>query len=108
MKPSPALAAFLLQLNAKNAKALQSAPPFAVEGAIVYQQNRCGMCHQVNRTGARLGPPLNGLSKRRTKEWMEAHFVDPQKMSKGTVMPPYRFSPKEMQNITAYLLALPD
>src|SRR5262245_3747231 len=37
------LAAFLLQLPPRNAEALQSAPDFAVAGALVYQPNKCGV-----------------------------------------------------------------
>jgi ubiquinol-cytochrome c reductase cytochrome b subunit len=102
-----ALAAFLLKLNAKNAEALQSAPAFAVEGAMIYQQHRCGTCHQVNGVGMKMGPGLNALEKRRSREWVVEHFKEPQKLSPGTVMPPYRFSGREMDRITSYLLALP-
>ncbi|MBK5292537.1 MAG: cytochrome b N-terminal domain-containing protein [Acidobacteriia bacterium] len=101
------LAAFLLKLTPRNAEALQSAPAFAVEGALVYQQYRCGACHQVNGVGMKLGPKLNALSRRRTKEWVVQHFLEPQKMSPGTVMPPYRFSPRDMDRITQYLMFLP-
>ncbi len=101
------LAAFLLKLNAKNSEALSSAPQFAVDGAIVYQENRCGSCHQVNGSGMKLGPALNGLASRRSQEWVVEHFVDPQKLSPGTVMPPYKLNPKDMDAITRYLLALP-
>jgi ubiquinol-cytochrome c reductase cytochrome b subunit len=102
------LAAFLLKLTPRNAAALQSAPQFAVEGAMVYQQYQCGACHQVNGVGVKMGPPLNALAKRRTRAWIEEHFVNPQKLSPGSVMPPYRFKPEEMERITSYLLALPD
>ena len=101
------LAAFLLKLNSKNSKELESAPQFAVEGAMVYQQQRCGMCHQVNGVGMKAGPPLNKLASRRSREWVEDHFRDPQKMSPGTVMPPYKFNSRDMDRITSYLLALP-
>ena len=101
-----ALAAFLLKLNPKNAAALQSAPDYAVDGAMVYQQFRCGACHQVNGVGMKVGPPLNGLGRRRTREWVVQHFLEPQKLSPGTVMPPYRFPPKDLERITAYLLKL--
>jgi ubiquinol-cytochrome c reductase cytochrome b subunit len=100
------LAAFLLKLNETNAAALQSAPAFAVEGALIYQANRCGTCHVLNGSGMKLGPPLNGLAKRRSSDWVERHFLEPQKLSPGTVMPPYKFSPKEMDRITSYLMAL--
>jgi ubiquinol-cytochrome c reductase cytochrome b subunit len=101
-----ALAAFLLKLTPANSEALQSAPDFVLDGALVYQKNRCGVCHQVNGTGQKMGPPLNGLAKRRTKTWVERHFRQPQLMSPGTTMPPYPFSAKEMEAITAYLFIL--
>jgi ubiquinol-cytochrome c reductase cytochrome b subunit len=101
------LAAFLLKLNERNIEALLSAPAFAVEGAMVYQQNRCGACHQVNGAGIKLGPPLNGLASRRSREWVEEHFRDPQKLSPGTTMPAYHFNARDMERITSWLMSLP-
>ena len=102
------LAAFLLKLNPDNATALENAPDFAAEGALVFQANRCGACHVVNGVGMKLGPPLNGLSQRQSRSWVEEHFADPQKLSPGTVMPAYRLPPKDLENLTNYLFALPD
>jgi len=102
------LAAFLLKLNPRNAEALQSAPDFAVEGALIYQKNQCGSCHVVNGVGVKLGPPLNGLKRRRTQEWVEKHFQNPQALSAGSIMPSYKFSPSDMRNIVSYLLVLQD
>ncbi len=102
-----ALAAFLLRVTPANVDALADAPQFAVEGALVYQQNRCGMCHFVNGVGMKVGPGLNGVASRRDREWLEKHFEDPQSTSPGSVMPPYRFSPREMDRLVSYLLALP-
>jgi quinol-cytochrome oxidoreductase complex cytochrome b subunit/cytochrome c551/c552 len=102
------LAAFLLKLNARNAEALQSAPEFAVAGAVLYQKSQCGSCHAVNGVGVKLGPPLNGVKQRRTEQWVEKHFRDPQALSPGSIMPPYRFTPGEMEKIVAYLFVLPD
>jgi len=101
-----ALAAFLLKLNTRNARALHSAPAYAVEGAMIYQANNCGACHQVNGAGMRIGPPLNGLAKRRSRDWVEKHFLDPQAFSPGTIMPAYRFPPRDLARITTYLLSL--
>jgi ubiquinol-cytochrome c reductase cytochrome b subunit len=102
------LAAFLLKLNARNAEALQSAPDFAVEGALIYQKSQCGSCHSVNGVGVKLGPPLNGLKQRRTEQWVQDHFRNPQALSPGSSMPPYRFTPAEMEKIVAYLFVLPE
>ena len=78
----------------ENASALDNAPDFAVQGALVYQANRCGACHVVNGGGMKVGPPLNGLSKRQSRSWVEDHFADPQKMSPGSIMPPYKLRPR--------------
>jgi len=102
------LAAFLLKLNAKNAEALYSAPAFAVDGAMTYQSNNCGACHMVNGVGMRIGPPLNGIARRRTRDWVARHFEAPQGLTPGSIMPAYHFSPHERENLVSYLFALTD
>jgi ubiquinol-cytochrome c reductase cytochrome b subunit len=103
-----ALAAFLLKLNSRNADAIRNAPDFAVAGALLYQSNNCGACHLVNNVGMKIGPPLNGLNKRRTPSWVERHFREPQVMSPRTIMPPYPLPPRDIENLVSYLFALPD
>jgi ubiquinol-cytochrome c reductase cytochrome b subunit len=103
-----ALAAFLLKLNPDNATALGNAPELAVQGAMVYQARGCNDCHKVNGAGMAVGPPLNGLAKRRTREWVEEHFADPKKLSPGSIMPAYKLPQRELDNLVAYLLALPE
>jgi ubiquinol-cytochrome c reductase cytochrome b subunit len=102
------LAAFLLKLNERNASALDNAPAFATAGALVYQANHCGACHMVNGSGMKIGPPLNGLAKRQNRGWVERHFANPQKLVPGSIMPPYKLSPKDLDNLTSYLFALPE
>ena len=102
------LAAFLLRLNPKNASALQDAPDFAAKGAAVYQASHCDMCHKVNAVGMMAGPPLNGLSKRRSRRWVEMHFGDPQKLVPGSAMPAYKLPAQDMENLTSYLFCLPE
>jgi ubiquinol-cytochrome c reductase cytochrome b subunit len=103
-----ALAAFLLRLNPRNESVVDSAPDFAVRGAMVYQANGCNGCHKVNGAGSLVGPPLNGLMKRHDRSWVIAHFGDPSKLTPGSEMPPYKFSPTDADNLTTYLLTLPD
>jgi ubiquinol-cytochrome c reductase cytochrome b subunit len=101
------LAAFLLKLNPNNATALGNAPEFATEGALVYKAKQCGACHLVNGVGMKLGPPLNGLAQRRSRSWVVEHFANPQELSPGSIMPPYKLTPKELDDLTTYLFALP-
>jgi len=102
-----ALAAFLLKLTPENARKLEAAPAFALEGAMIYQRHRCGSCHKVNGVGQALGPALNGLAQRRSAEWVMKHTLEPQKLSPGSTMPPYNLSPKDNDRLTSYLMALP-
>jgi ubiquinol-cytochrome c reductase cytochrome b subunit len=102
------LAAFLLKLSPENATALVSSPDFELQGAIVYQAQGCGDCHKVNGAGQDVGPSLNGLARRRTRNWVEEHFADPPKLSPGSIMPPYKFPPRDMDNLLAYLFTLPE
>jgi ubiquinol-cytochrome c reductase cytochrome b subunit len=101
------LARFLMKLTPENENAMQSAPQNAVEGAMIYEAQHCNVCHQVNGTGMKTGPSLNGVGQRRTRDWLEQHFVDPQKMSPGTTMPPYKFSSRDMDRIITYILSVP-
>ena len=103
-----ALAAFLLKLTPANAEALANAPAFAVEAGLLYQSKNCGACHQVNGVGMTVGPPLNGVGRRRTKTWVVRHFANPEALSPGSIMPSYQFSAREIDNLVAYLFTLPD
>jgi ubiquinol-cytochrome c reductase cytochrome b subunit len=102
------LAAFLLKLNERNASALENAPDFATQGALIYQANHCGACHTVNGVGMKVGPVLNGLARRQSRSWVIDHFLDPQKLAPGTIMPPYKLPQKDLETLTSYLFSLPE
>jgi quinol-cytochrome oxidoreductase complex cytochrome b subunit/mono/diheme cytochrome c family protein len=102
-----ALSAFVLKLTADNESSIMAAPDYVVQGALVYQDNHCNSCHQVAGVGQKLGPALDGVGERHDRAWMEQHFRDPQGTSKGTIMPPYKFSAEDMDALCKYLLQLP-
>ncbi len=102
------LVALMKAMTPDNADVIDTAPEFAVEGAMLYQKNFCGSCHAVNGEGGKMGPSLNGLATRRTEAWVVEHFENPRKMSPGTPMPAYPFARPDMQNMVSYLFTLPD
>ena len=102
-----ALALFVLTLTPQNEQALESAPDFATQGAMVYQSNHCDACHQIKGVGSALGPPLDGVGQRHVRAWLEKHFADPAGVSQGSIMPPYKFMPADLDAICKYLLQLP-
>ncbi len=101
------LAAFLLKLTPENAAALEGVPDYAMRAALIYRESQCGACHVVNGTGEETGPPLNGVGQRRTSEWLEAHFRNPQKFDPQSVMPAYDFPADDMKAIVDYMQSLP-
>jgi quinol-cytochrome oxidoreductase complex cytochrome b subunit len=101
------LSAFLLKLTPENAKALYEAPNSSVLGAQIYLTNGCAGCHRVNGVGGSIGPSLNGLAMRRSREWVERHFLDPRALVPGSLMPSFKFSPRDRDILVAYLLSLP-
>lgn len=102
-----ALAAFVTKRDEKGLDALANAPQAAVEGAMVYQASQCGLCHQLNGAGQKMGPDLNGLSDHRARNWVAGHFADPAKFSQGSVMPPFKFNSHDLDRITSYLMQIP-
>jgi ubiquinol-cytochrome c reductase cytochrome b subunit len=102
-----ALSSFVLKLTPQNEEALRTTPDFVVQGAVIYQANHCGTCHQINGAGTKLGPPLNGVAQRRDRAWLEKHFADPQGTSPGSIMPAFKFGAQDMDALCQYMLQLP-
>ena len=101
------LSAYVLKLTPQNEAAFLSAPDFVVQGAVVYQANKCNACHMINGVGQKLGPALDGVGLRHDRAWLEKHFADPQGTSPGTIMPAYKLNAADMDNLCKYLLQLP-
>ena len=82
-------------------------PTWAYAGAAVYQSNQCGTCHQLKGRGNKIGPTIDGLAFRHGKPWVLEHFGDPQKLSPGTTMPPYKLKPEDLEDLTHYVMMIP-
>ena len=102
-----ALLTLVSKLNPDDALDLAGAPAAITDGASVYVRNMCWGCHRINGVGGGIGPSLNGLSARRSQDWVKRHFVAPKILSPGTVMPSYRFSPADQEAVVSYLFQLP-
>lgn len=91
----------------------RTAAALPLRGEALFKLRRCAGCHQaggdrasVEATGA--GPDLSTVGARRDWVWIQSHMLNPQSLSPGSTMPPYRLSRREAQAITAYLLTLVD
>ncbi|MFI5356094.1 MAG: c-type cytochrome [Opitutales bacterium] len=82
--------------------------PSATEGRRLFEQKGCIGCHSVNGQGGKIGPDLNDVSLRRSPDWIMRHFLDPQSVTPGTVMPKFGFTENQARALTEFLLHLRD
>ena len=102
-----ALSLFVMRLTPENEADLLSAPALAVKGATIYQESHCNACHQLEGSGMKIGPPLDGVGDRHDRAWLEQHFQDPRSVSKDSKMPAYKFDVDQMAANCGYLLQMP-
>ncbi len=77
------------------------------KGKLLFAQLHCDSCHSINGVGGQVGPPLDKEADKRTREWLIAHFKDPQKMSPGSIMPKFNYLTKgQMDELTDYMQSL--
>lgn len=81
-------------------------------GKKLVQQIGCVSCHQVKgldenyeKVGSRKGPYLAGLGSKLDKDWLVSWLKKPDHYSPETIMPSFRLSDKEANDIAAFLLA---
>lgn len=66
----------------------------------------CIACHAVGGTGGVVGPALDEVYKRKSREEMIAWISDPQGLKPGTAMPRIEMSEAQLTEIVEYLLGL--
>jgi len=82
-------------------------PAMAAAGKELYEKKfQCQSCHTIGSAGGYVGPSLSDAGNWLTPGWIEAWLRNPQALVPGTIEPKESFSQQEIQNLTAYLLAL--
>jgi cytochrome c2 len=64
----------------------------------------CLGCHTLDGRGAKIGPVLNGVRGRKSREEIITWLRDPQAVKPGTIMPTYSMSELDRQMIADYLI----
>lgn len=76
--------------------------PLGLEGSALYREARCNSCHRALRNGTNMGASLDGIGSRRSIQWIESFFIDPEKTYGGPTVD-HGLPPKE----AAYVTSLP-
>lgn len=69
-------------------------------------KNICVACHSVGGVGGVVGPALDEVYKRKTRQEMIVWISDPQKLKPGTPMPKIDMSQEQLNEIVDFLLSL--
>lgn len=77
----------------------------AQNGARLYRERGCGLCHQIGVRGGTVGPELTHVGRRLEGAYLRQHLLDPRLSRREGPEPRYRWSEAELKDITAYLLS---
>ena len=81
--------------------------PELTEGRRLFENEGCHGCHKLDGVGGSIGPDLTEEgANNRSPQWLEAHFLDPSKVSPGTAMPNFHFTHEQARALTYYMLSL--
>lgn len=87
----------------------------AEAGKLAIQRFNCATCHQIEGSGGRIGPSLDGVGGRRSPQFIRDHIINPSQhvdqygpeyRRGGELMPKVEASAAEIEHLTAYLLTL--
>ncbi len=66
----------------------------------------CLSCHILGGQGGKVGPALDGVGDRMTKEMIEKRLINPQDVMPGALMPKLPLSPEQITELSAFLVEL--
>jgi mono/diheme cytochrome c family protein len=73
-------------------------------GAALFQRYGCRACHTLDGYGASVGPVLNGVRERKTRDEIIRWLDDPARIKPGTKMPRFHFTAVEEQVLADFLM----
>lgn len=73
------------------------------EGRTLMERNGCFSCHSIDGFGGTIGPVLNGVKQRKTREELFKWIQSPWSIKPGTKMPQYNLTDEAILDIIGYL-----
>lgn len=72
-------------------------------GQAIMRQMGCFACHRIDNFGGEIGPRLNGVKYRKTREQMFRWIKSPMSVKPTTIMPQFDLTDKQILEIISYL-----
>lgn len=74
-----------------------------LSGAELVAKGACRACHVIGDSGGKVGPSLNGVFSRRSRDYIVTQITDPRSHNASSIMPVSDFSQAELENLVKYL-----
>lgn len=78
-------------------------PQAAFMKSEIVESYQCTSCHTIGERGGTVGPILNYVGNRRSKDWLQRWLADPQLVKPGTKMPSFNLPPEQLEMTVGYL-----
>lgn len=76
-------------------------------GAIVFKDQGCIACHNLDLAGGILAPSLSNVASRHNAKWFREKLLNPHASAPGTFMPSFGYlAPEEIDGLVAFLGSL--
>lgn len=73
------------------------------EGLTIMRKTGCFLCHRIDDFGGEIGPRLNGVKDRKTREELFAWIHSPHRIKPNTIMPEFHLPDDQILKIISYL-----
>lgn len=84
--------------------AAEPPPGDAVRGRILFGESRCISCHTIEGRGNGSAPELAGIASEVNRRWLVVFLSDPHVVQPDTPMPRYDFTPKDVLDLSQYMM----
>ena len=76
----------------------------APKGAEIFRRERCSECHSLRGAGGGVGPVLDSVGRRRTREYIIQQIKDPKAHNPDSAMPSFgHLSEEDINALAEYL-----
>lgn len=77
-----------------------------VIGAKLVKDRACAACHKLGDVDGGIAPDLSFAGLMKDEKWIGDHFRNPRAVTPDSIMPAFRFAPRDFDEMTAYLVSL--
>ena len=80
-----------------------TSPTSGLSGKQLFETRGCAGCHAIQGQGGKVGPSLDDVAQRRSREYVIDQIRNPHLHNSTSVMPQLNLAPEDVEKIATYL-----